>query len=137
MFAACSLFLAVACTATSSGEDGGGSAASCAFAVQFRGELYTRVKHADFTVSDALGSSRRTLCDDTGSDPSSGTIGTVGTVGTETYTTYRIEELDAGTAVAVRDTPANAGRRDGLNLYVLQLDGGPPDDAKRFLDENR
>ncbi|MFH8468611.1 DUF6281 family protein [Streptomyces sp. NPDC017991] len=130
MLAASSLFLAVACTAASSGEDGGGAAA-CAFAVQFRGELYTRVKYADFTVGDELGSSRRTLCDDTGEDPSSDTAGT------ETYATYRIEELDAGTAVAVKDTPPGSDRPDRLNLYILQLDGGPPDEAKRFLDAKR
>ncbi|MGW6008100.1 DUF6281 family protein [Streptomyces sp. NPDC055210] len=131
MFATSSLFFAVACTTVSSGEDGGGGAASCAFAVRFHGELYTRVQHTDFTVSDELGSSRRSLCEDTGEGSSSGTVGT------ETYATYRIEELNAGTAVAVRDTPANTGRRDRLNLYVLQLDGGPPDEAKKFLDEER
>lgn len=49
-------------------------------------------------------------------------------------TTFRIEELDAGTAIAVKDTPANPDREDGLRLYVLQQDGGRPEEAKEFLD---
>jgi hypothetical protein len=129
--AASSLFFVVACDAASSGADGGDGAASCAFAVHFRGELYTRVRYADFTVRDALGSSRPTLCDDTGEGPSSDTAGT------ETYATYRIEELDAGTAVAVRDEPDESGRRDKLSLYVLQRDGGIPAEAKKFLESKR
>ncbi|MGC5562464.1 DUF6281 family protein [Streptomyces sp. FR-108] len=133
MLAASSLFCAAACDTASSGADGG-SAASCAFAVQFRGELYTRVRSADFTVRDELGSSRPTLCDDTGEGRSAGTAAT------ETYATYRIEELDAGTAVAVRDEPDEpdeSGRRDRLSLYVLQRDGGIPAEAEKFLDPKR
>ncbi len=49
------------------------------------------------------------------------------------FTTFRIEELDAGAAIAMKDTPANPDREDGLHLYVLQQDGGRPEKAKEFL----
>lgn len=124
------LLLSVAACSASSNDDGGGDAA-CAVGVQFRGELYTQVTHRDFTVGDKIEAAQENSCDDTGDESSSASTDA------QSYTAFRIEELDAGTAIAVKDTPANPDREDGLHLYVLQLDGGHPKKAKEFLDSGR
>lgn len=127
ILAASLLLSVVACSASS--NDGG--SASCAVGVQFRGELYTLVSHRDFTVGDKVEAAQENSCDDTGDESSSASTDA------QSFTAYRIEELDAGTAIAVKDTPANPDREDGLNLYVLQLDGGHPKKAKEFLNSGR
>lgn len=123
------LFSLAACTASS--NDGGSGGGSCAVGVRFHGELYTQVTHRDFTVGDKVEAAQENSCDDSGAkSPST-------PADTQSFTAYRIEELDAGTAIAVKDTPANPDREDGLHLYVLQLDGGHPKKAKEFLDSGR
>ncbi|MBZ3903357.1 MULTISPECIES: DUF6281 family protein [Streptomyces] len=104
--------------------------AACAVGVQFDGELYTRVSHRDFTVGDTADGAQENSCDDTGDGSSDPTDA-------QSFTAYRIEELDEGTAVAVKDSPANPDREDGPHLYVQQQDGGHPKKAKEFLDSGR
>ncbi|WP_327729871.1 DUF6281 family protein [Streptomyces sp. NBC_00487] len=122
------LLLSVSACSASSDDDG---SASCADGVQFRGELYTRVSHQDFTVGDKVEGVQENSCDDTGDESSSESTDA------QSFTAFRIGELDAGMAIAVKDTPANPDREDGLHLYVLQQDGGHPKKAKEFLDSGR
>lgn len=128
VLAALLLLSTAACSASS--NDDGGDSASCAVGVQFNGDLYTRVSHRDFTVGDKVDGAQENNCDDTGDESSESTDA-------QSFTAYRIEELDEGTAIAVKDTPANPDREDGLHLYVLQQDGGHPKKAKEFLDSGR
>ncbi|MFF3886502.1 DUF6281 family protein [Streptomyces sp. NPDC001914] len=115
----------VACTATGSSEDG--AVASCAFSVQYRGKSYTEVTHDDFTLGAKIGTVKEVPCNDTGDSAQTGAK-------SESYTAYEITELDAETAIAVKDFRENPDREDGLHLYVLHGEGGYSPEAKKFLD---
>ncbi|WP_060887468.1 DUF6281 family protein [Streptomyces caniscabiei] len=127
VLAALLLLSLTACSASS--NDDGGRSGACPEGVEFRGELYTKVSHRDFTVGDEVEAAKENSCDEDSGDSSSSE-----SADAQSFTTFGIKELDAGMAIAVKDTTANPDREDGLHLYVLQQDGGRPEKAKEFLD---
>lgn len=101
LLAAATFAVSVACTSSSDG-DGGESASSCAFLVDYRNRTYSDVANVDFTVEDKLGPATLPPCDDTPNDDDDGRA-------TPTSTTaYAVEGLDPGIAIAVGEEPGDA-----------------------------
>ncbi|MFD3378436.1 MULTISPECIES: DUF6281 family protein [unclassified Streptomyces] len=86
--------MSAACT-SSSDSDGGESASSCAYRVEYQNSTYSGAEAKDFTLGNVLGAATLPPCDDTPSDDSDGQR-------TPTSTTaYAIEGVDPNIAIAL------------------------------------
>ncbi|MEU4089341.1 DUF6281 family protein [Streptomyces aureus] len=86
---------AVGCTA-STGGDGGGSAASCTYRVEYAGRTYLGSEAKGFVLGARLGAATVPACDDTpghGDDSKRATSATA----------YAIKGVDPGVAIALKD----------------------------------
>ncbi|MEU2584795.1 DUF6281 family protein [Streptomyces avermitilis] len=83
--------MSVACTSS----DGGASASSCAYLVEYQNRTYSDAPASDFTPGNKLGAATLPPCDDTPNDDSDGRT-------TPTSTTaYAIQGVDPGIAIAL------------------------------------
>ncbi|GAA5703757.1 hypothetical protein AQJ43_26025 [Streptomyces avermitilis] len=86
--------MSVACTSS----DGGASASSCAYLVEYQSRTYAGSAARDFTLGDELGAATLPPCDDTPNDDSDGRT-------TPTSTTaYAIEGVDPAIAIALEQS---------------------------------
>ncbi|MGX5182730.1 DUF6281 family protein [Streptomyces avermitilis] len=86
--------MSVACTSS----DGGASASSCAYLVEYQNRTYAGSEARDFTLGDKLGAATLPPCDDTPNDDSDGRT-------TPTPTTaYAIKGVDPGIAIALEQS---------------------------------
>ena len=94
LLAAVLVTMSVACT-SSSDSDGGESASSCAYLVEYQNHTYSGAEARDFTIGDKLGAAGLPPCDDTPSDDSDGQTAPTST------TAYAIEGVDPSIAIAL------------------------------------
>lgn len=94
LLAAATLAVSVACT-SSSDSDGGESASSCAYVVDYQTHRYSGTEARGFTIGDKLGAAALPPCDDTPSDGSDGQTAPTST------TAYAIEGVDPSVAITL------------------------------------
>lgn len=116
--------LAVGCTAVDGGGEG---AASCAFAVDYRGRQYIDVGRVAYELGAEVGTARQSVCADvggSGADPDD-----VPAEDLAVYTAYAIKGVDTADAIAVRESPGSE-----LSVVVGNREDEPlPDAAKRLF----
>ncbi|MCX5558814.1 DUF6281 family protein [Streptomyces sp. NBC_00038] len=98
LLAAATLAGSVACT-SSSDSDGGESAPSCAYVVDYQNHRYSGAEARGFTIGDKLGAAAVPPCDDTPSDGSDGQTAPAST------TAHAIEGVDPSIAIMLEQAP--------------------------------